>query len=502
MTFDDVLAQVLALLQQQGRVSYGALKRRFNLDDAYLDDLMTEIIDAQRLAVDENGRILVWTGGADTLEQPRTPAPAPARQDALAPPQPDVVLTPPEAERRQLTVMVCDLVGSTALAGQLDPEDLRAVLHAYQSMCADVIQRFGGQIAQHLGDGLLVYFGYPQAHDDDAQRAVWAGLGIVEALEPLNQRLIQAHGVRLRLRVGIHTGLVVVGGMGTAEHQADLALGDTPHLAARLQALAAPNTVVLSEATVRLVRHTVTCEPLGGQSLTTGAQPLAVYRVLGAHDGHSLTEGAARALTPLVGREQEINLLLERWAQAREGLGQVVLISGEAGIGKSRLVQVLKDQVAETPHMCWEYRGSPYYQNTAFYPIIDLWERSLRFQRSDSPEDKLAKLEHALAQYSVALTETMPLMAALLSLPVPETPYAPLALTPQRQKQKTLELLLAGTLAQAAHRPILLIVEDLHWVDPSTLEFLTLLLDQGPTAAVFTVLTCRPEFQSDRKSVV
>jgi class 3 adenylate cyclase len=406
-----------------------------------------------------------------------------------------MVLAPPEAERRQLTVMMCDLVGSTALAQYLDPEDLLEVLHAYQSMGADAIQRFGGHIAQHLGDGLLVYFGYPQAHDDDAQRAVWAGLAIIEGVKPLNQRLAQAHGVHLELRVGIHTGLVVVGSLGSNDRQADLALGDAPHLANRLQAMAVPNTVVLSETTERLVGHRVTCELLDGQVLTTATQPLAVYCALGAHPGARLTSGSSRTVTPLVGREQESRLLLERWTQAREGLGQVVLISGEAGIGKSRLVQVLKDQVAEIPHIRWECRGLPYYQHTAFYPIIDLWEHALRFQREDNLETKLAKLEQAAMQYNTPLDESMPLMAALLSLPIPAGRYPPLNLTPARLKQKTLELLLRGALERAAQQPVLLIIEDLHWVDPSTLEFLTLLLDQGPSAALLLVLTCRPEFQ-------
>ena len=228
MTFDDLLAQILTLLQQQGRVSYGALRRRFGLDDTYLDDLKAELIDARRLAVDEDGRILVWTGTTDAPPVlPSALPPLPARQDIPLPPEsvPSEVPAPQEAERRQLTVLVCDLVGSTKLAGQLDPEDLLGVLQAYQDACTEVIQRFGGQVAQHLGDGLLVYFGYPQAHDDEAQRAVRAGLGILEAMDTLNRTLAPERGVRLALRVGIHTGLVVVGATGGAGRLAQLALG-------------------------------------------------------------------------------------------------------------------------------------------------------------------------------------------------------------------------------------------------------------------------------------
>src|SRR5262245_31109971 len=306
MTFDDLLAQVLTLLQQQGRISYGALKRGFGLDDAYLDDLKAELIDAQRLAVDEDGRVLVWTGTAAAPPVlPSASPPSPARQDIPFPPGsgPPEVLAPPEAERRQLTVLVCDLVGSTALASQLDPEDLLAVLQAYQTACTAVIQRFGGQIAQHLGDGLLVYFGYPRAHDDDAQRAVRAGLGIIEAMDTLNSTLAREREVRLALRVGIHTGLVVVGGMGGVGRQAQLALGDTPLMAARLQSLATPDTVVLSETTARLVQGYFIWQPFGSHALAEGVQPLAVYQVLAASGAHSRLDVASRhALTPLVGR--------------------------------------------------------------------------------------------------------------------------------------------------------------------------------------------------------
>jgi len=496
MTFDDLLAQVLTLLPQQGRVSYGALKRRFGLDDACLDDLKAELIDGQRLAIDEDGRILVWTGTADAPPvRPSVSPPSLARQDVPFPPGPPEVLALPEAERRQLTVLVCDLVGSTALAGQLDPEDLLAVLQAYQDTCTEVIQRFGGQVAQHLGDGLLVYFGYPQAHDDDAQRAVRAGLGIIEAMDTLNSTLARERGVRLALRVGIHTGLVVVGAMGGTGRQAQLALGDTPLIAARLQSLATPDTVVLSETTARLVQGYFTWQPLGSHALAEGAQPLAVYQVLGASGAYSRLDVASpHALTPLVGREQEVRLLLERWARVHESVGQVVLVSGEAGIGKSRLVQVVKAHLADTPHTRWECYGAPYYQHTAFYPLIDLWERLLHVQRDESPAAKLAKLEDALAQYSLALEETVPLFAVLLSLPLPPERYPPFTLTPQRQRQKTLETLLALTLERAAQHPVVLIMEDLHWIDPSTLEFLTLLVEQSPTAALFALLTCRPEF--------
>jgi class 3 adenylate cyclase/predicted ATPase len=392
--------------------------------------------------------------------------------------------------------MFCDLVDSTKLSSQLDPEDYREVVRAYQRVCTEVIQRYDGHIAQLLGDGLLVYFGYPQAHEDDAQRAIRTGLGILDALGDLNQGLQQAKGIHLGVRLGIHTGLVVIGEMGEAGRQEQLALGEVPNLAARLQGLAAPNTVAISEATYHLAEGYFTCEALGEQTLRGVAQSLQVYRVLGESGVHSRLDVAQiRGLTPLVGREQEVGLLLERWEQAKSGQGQVVLLSGDAGIGKSRLVQMLKEHVADQPHTCWECRSLSYFENTALFPLTDLFQRLLRFQAEETPEQKFGKLEHALNQYRLPLEESVQLFAPLLSLPVPENRYPLLNLSPQRQRQKTLETIVAIVLELAEQQPILLILEDLHWTDPTTLEFINLLLDQTPTASLLVLLTCRPYFQ-------
>jgi class 3 adenylate cyclase/predicted ATPase len=503
MDFYAVLDQVLALLRQRGRVSYRALKRQFDLDDAYLDDLKVEITEVQRCAVDQDGIMLVWTGiaGAAPL-----PIPTPLEPVYPLPTQTDRVsrdiISPPaaphaaDAERRQLTVLFCDLVDSTALSSHLDPEDLREVVRAYQATGAEVIQRFEGHIAQYLGDGLLVYFGYPQAHEDDAQRAVRTGLGIVEAMSTLNSRLRQRHDVRLAVRVGIHTGVVVVGEMGGGGRQEQLALGDTPNLAARLQGLAAPDTVVISAATQRLTHGYFTCHNLGPHILKGVATPLQVHPVVGATQvQHRLDVATARGLTPLVGREHEVGLLRDRWAQVQTGRGHIVVLSGEAGIGKSRLLQVVKDEMIDATALRIEYRCSPYHQHSALYPVIAHLERVLAWRQDDTPEDRLRNLEAALQPYPLPLVEVVPLLAALLSLPLPEDRYPPLTLTPQRQKQKTLEALLTWLLALTEQQPVLFIVEDLHWLDPSTLEFLTLLVDQGPTARLLTLLTCRPEFQ-------
>jgi class 3 adenylate cyclase/predicted ATPase len=486
MDFNAVLAQVHELLQRQGRVSYRALRLRFQLDDETLAALKDELIYAERVARDEEDRVLVWIGEASTASEP-----AGRFSPALPPDEPRA----PDAERRQLTVLFCDLADSTRLAQQLDPEDLREVIRAYQAACVRVIQRFDGYVAQYLGDGLLVYFGYPQAHEDDAQRAVRTGLGMLEAMETLNTGLVPDNSVRLAVRMGIHTGLVVVGEMGSGGRHEHLALGDTPNLAARLQSLAAPDTVVMSAATSRLVQGYFTCQDHGTHALKGIDTPIQVYQVVGESAAQSRLDVAGRiGLTPLVGRESELALLRERWAQSTDGLGQVVVLSGEAGIGKSRLVHILTERVADEATPRLTLRCSPYHTNSVLYPVIEHLQRLLQWHRDAPPEATLVTIEQAVQAARLPLAEVVPLVAALLSLPMPAH-YPRLTLSPERQKQKTLEALVAWLLADVAQQPVLAVWEDLHWADPSTLELLGLLLDQVPTARLLLVLTCRPEFQ-------
>src|SRR5499433_1148600 len=326
-----------------------------------------------------------WSGRA--LRQFQVPrSPQPPALSAQPPDAPRSMLHAPraEAERRQLTVLFCDLVGSTVLSEQLDPEELREVVRAYHETCASVIARYTGHTAQHLGDGLLVYFGYPTAHEDDAQRAVRTGLEILAGLQTLHGQLSPAIKARLphpvQARIGIHTGLVVIGEIGSSENRERLALGETPNIAARLQGLAEPDTGVISGATYRLVEGLFECQDRGPQELKGLSLPLAVYRVIRESEAQSRFEAAVhKGLTPLVGREEELGLLRRRWEQAKQGAGQVVLLSGEPGIGKSRLVQELKDQLARAGVTRIEFRCSPYHQNSALYPIIDHLQRLLQF---------------------------------------------------------------------------------------------------------------------------
>jgi class 3 adenylate cyclase len=405
-----------------------------------------------------------------------------SRQRELVPLTPG--LPPPEAERRHLTVLCCDLVGSTALTGRLDPEDYREVVRAYHQICAEVIHQFDGYVAQYLGDGVLGYFGYPVAHEDDAQRAVRAGLGLLDALTALLTHPALPPGEQVAVRLGVHTGLVVMGDVGAGAHHEPLALGETPNIAARLQHLATPNTLMISAATHQLVAGYFRCKALGRHTLSGVAQPLEVYRVLGASGAQSRLEVAATdGLTPLVGRTQEVGLLMACWTRVTEGIGQAVILGGEAGIGKSRLVQVLKEHIASEGHPWLECQGSPYYQHTALYPLTELLARRLlHMEHKATAAQKVQQLEAFLIQQDLAPAETMPLFTPLLSLPLPAT-YAPVQVAPERQRQQTLHALLRLMLRLAAEQPLLLVMEDLHWVDPSTLEWLSLIVDQGPPAS-------------------
>ena len=397
-------------------------------------------------------------------------------------------------ERRQLTVLWCRGVAASVHSRPLDPEELHQVIQDVQRVCDQVTQHFGGWMAQHFGDGFVVYFGYPRAHEDNARRAVHTALEIVRGIARLSQDLKGQRGVEFTVQVGIHTGIAVISTIGSGARHAQPALGETPHIAAQLANLAAPNTVVVSPATLQLIEGYFVCRALGVHILDHTAESLVVYQVHHESDAQSRLDVAlAAGLTPFVGREQEFGLLCERWAQSKEGMGQVVLLSGEAGIGKSRLVQIFQEHIAREVYTRLEGRCSPYAQQSALYPVVEQVQCGLQWHGDDTPQVKLRKLEETLEASGFVLGDVVPLFAALCSLPLPDR-YPPLNLSPQRHKQQTLAAVLAWLLKEAERQPVCLIMEDLHWVDPSTLELLTLLIDQVPLARLLVILTCRPEF--------
>ncbi|TFH42691.1 MAG: adenylate/guanylate cyclase domain-containing protein, partial [Lysobacterales bacterium] len=402
---------------------------------------------------------------------------------------------PSDPERRQLTVMFCDLVGSTALAERLDPEDLRDLLAQYQDTCAGVIQRYEGHIGRYVGDGLLVYFGYPQAHEDDAQRGVRGGLDIVDAIRKLDAQITDPN-VNLAVRIGIATGRVVAGDIGSGERVEERAIvGEAPNIAARLQALAEPDTVVIGASTHRLVEGLFDCDDLGPQRLKGISETVTAYRVRGQSSAPSRFEAkAARGLTSLVGREEEIGLLLKRWSEAKDGESQVVLLSGEPGTGKSRISQSFRERLQDQPHSRMLYYCSPYHQHSALYPAVDQLERGLRLDKNDTPNQKLDKLDTVLRSFGLPVTHFGAALATFLSLPASER-YPPLALSPDDRKRRALEAMVAMTEAMTTQQPLLMVIEDAQWIDPSTLELITLLVDQLRLKRFLMLVTFRPEFQ-------
>jgi class 3 adenylate cyclase/predicted ATPase len=398
------------------------------------------------------------------------------------------------AERRQLTVLWCRGVASSVHSRPLDPEEIHQVVQDVQRVCDQVIQRFDGWMAQHFGDGFVVYFGYPRGHEDNARRAVHTALAIVGSMARLSQEFKRQYGVEFTVQVGIHTGIAVISALGSGDRRVQPALGDTPHIAAQLASLATPNTVVVSSATLQLIEGYFVYQTLSVHIPDNASESLVMYQICQESDAQSRLDVAlASGLTPFVGREHEIGLLRERWAQSKAWRGQVVVLSGEAGMGKSRLVQVLQEHLAGEVYTKLEGRCSPYAQQSPLYPVVEQVQRWLQWRQDDTPPVKRRKLEESLDAAGFVLEEVVPLFAALCALPLPDG-YPPLNLAPQRHKQQMLAAVLAWLLKEAERQPVCLILEDLHWVDASTLELLNLLIDQVPLARLLVVLTCRPDF--------
>jgi class 3 adenylate cyclase len=472
---------IVVWLRSLGLGQYEAAFRENEITEKVLPSLTAEDLKELGVAALGHRRMLIDAIAALRADTHATPAAIPGLAAADAPPR-------DTAERRQVTVMFSDLVGSTALSARMDPEDLREVISAYQKCVAETVRRFGGFVAKYMGDGVLIYFGYPQAHEDDAERAVRAGLELVAAVSALKTH------APLQTRVGIATGLVVVGdliGSGSAQEQA--IVGETPNLAARLQGVAEPNSVVIAESTRKLVGNLFELDDLGAEHLKGISGPVRAWAALRPSSVESRFEAMhASGLIELVGREEELELLLRRWSKAKAGEGQVVLLSGEPGIGKSRLTAALLDRLAAETNTRLRYFCSPQHTDSAFHPIISQMERAARFTFADSGQVKFNKLETVLALSSTS-KEDAALFAEMLSLPN-DGRYVALELTPQQRRQKTLDALFTQVETFARKSPVLMIFEDAHWSDPTSLEAFGRAVDRITMLPVLLVITFRPEF--------
>jgi class 3 adenylate cyclase len=482
--FSAVTQQIADWLNKLGMSEYTQRFAENDIDSTILCDLTDQ--DLEKIGVASLGhRRKLLHAIADLKDAKKSEPGVAVAAAAPAAPHPQDA-----AERRQVTVMFSDLVGSTALSARMDPEDLREVISAYQKCVAEAVKRFGGFVAKYMGDGVLVYFGYPQAHEHDAERAVRAGLELIATVAELKTP------TPLQTRVGIATGLVVVGDLiGSGEAQERGIVGETPNLAARLQGIAEPNMVLIAEDTRRLLGNLFELQDLGARDLKGIAGSVRAWAALRASSAEGRFEAMhTTGLTALVGREEELELLLRRWSKAKTGEGQVVLLSGEAGIGKSRLTVALLERLASEAHTRLRYFCSPQHTDSAFYPIIGQIERAAGLAHEDTPQTRLDKLDAMLVQTSTSKQDAA-LFAEMLSLPN-DGRFPALDLAPEQRRQKTLEALTSQLAELARRQPVLMIFEDAHWTDPTSLEAFGRTVDRIKALPVLLIVTFRPDFNA------
>src|SRR5262245_33760314 len=501
MTFEEILDQAIAMLQRRGRLTYGALKRQFHLDDAYLDDVKAELIEGQRVAVDEDGRVLVWTGAAGSA----SPAPS-----SSAPPQDlaPLTYTPAylaekiltsrsalEGERKQVTVLFADLKGSLELIlADRDPEEARQLMDPVLERMMAAVHRYEGTVNQVMGDGIMALFGAPIAHEDHAVRACYAALAMQEAVQHYAAEVQRTHGVPLQMRVGMHAGEVVVRAISNDLHLDYSAIGQTTHLAARMEQMAMPGSILMTPAVLSLAQGYVSVKTLGPVPVKGLDAPLDVYELVGTSGiQRRLQAAAARGLTRFVGRDTELAALVQALKQAGAGHGQVVAVVGEAGVGKSRLVYECMHSHHTQGWRVLESASVSYGKATPYFPVIDLLKRYAHVEAHDDPRTVRAKVTGHILTLDETLQDTLPALLALLDALPADSPF--MQLDPPQRRQRTLDALKRVLLRESQVQPLLLVFEDLHWIDSVTQALLDSLVESLPTAQLLLLVNYRPEYQ-------
>jgi class 3 adenylate cyclase/tetratricopeptide (TPR) repeat protein len=496
MTFDEVLAQILALLQREGRVSYRALKRRFGLDDDYLEDLKAEIIEAKQLAVDEEGKVLVWIGARITAPPPMRDlghTPLSYTPTHLA----EKILTSKsalEGERKQVTVLFADLKGSLELLADRDPEEARQLLDPVLERMMAAVHRYEGTVNQVMGDGIMALFGAPIAHEDHAVRACYAALRMQETVTRYGDDIQRSHGIPVQIRVGLNSGAVVVRSIGSDLHMDYTAVGQTTHLAARMEQMAMPGSILITPAVLGLVEGFVQVKALGAMPVRGLRDPVEVYEVTGAGVVRSrLQAAAARGLTRFVGRQHELETLQQALVQAQAGHGQVVALVGEAGVGKSRLLYEFGHSHHTRGWLVLESASVSYGKVTPYFPVVDLLKRYCHVEEHDDPRTIRAKVTGQLLTLDEALQATIPALLALLDALPADSPF--LTLDPPQRRQRMLDGLKRLLMRESQVQPLLLVCEDLHWIDTETQALFDSLVESVPMAQLLLLVNYRPEYQ-------